>query len=128
MLNTSSNRTIFPTKTRIRSQWRDTIGSITPGWLKFPYYFAWRLGGLVGVNLLWMVLVQIIFAGLLYLCWRSSGNFKSSVIAASWPPRHKAPLCDVATVRKTCKWPPDTCGMAFEKLILCLPSQREQPE
>src|SRR5215510_2508610 len=36
-------------------------------WLsEVPFYLAWRINGLAGVNILWMMIVQVIFAGLLY--------------------------------------------------------------
>src|SRR5262245_20602469 len=54
-------------------------------WLaEIPFYLAWRAGGLAGVNLLWMLVVQAIFAGLLYLSYRSSKNFKASVLACGF--------------------------------------------
>ena len=34
--------------------------------------------------------------------------------------KRKTQLCDAASVGKPRKWPPDTSGMAFEKLILCI--------
>src|SRR5262249_22678851 len=54
-------------------------------WLsEIPFYLAWRLDGLAGVNILWMMLVQVIFAGLLYLSYRCSANFKASVLACGF--------------------------------------------
>ena len=51
-------------------------------WLaEVPFYIAWRSGGLVGIALMRLLLVESIFLLLLYLCWRSSGNFKASVVA-----------------------------------------------
>src|SRR5262245_37598119 len=54
-------------------------------WLsEVPYYLAWQWGGMAGVNLLWMLTVQAIFVGLLYLSYRTSGNFKASVLACGF--------------------------------------------
>src|SRR5215475_14281471 len=54
-------------------------------WLsEIPFYLAWRAGGMAGVNLLWMLVVQAIFIALLYLSYRSSNNFKASVLACGF--------------------------------------------
>ena len=54
-------------------------------WLsEIPFYLAWTAGGIAAVNLLWMLTVQAIFVGLLYLTYRSSGNFKASVLACGF--------------------------------------------
>src|SRR5205823_5087911 len=51
-------------------------------WLaEIPFYLAWRADELVGIEILTVALAESIFLGLLYLCYRSSGNFKGSVIA-----------------------------------------------
>ena len=51
-------------------------------WLaEIPYFLAWRAGGLVGLKSLGLVLAAGIFLGLLYLCYKESGNFKASVVA-----------------------------------------------
>ncbi len=48
-------------------------------WLaEMPYYLAWKAGGPSGVQLLVIVLLQAIFLGLFYLCWRNSGNVKAA--------------------------------------------------
>lgn len=55
---------------------------INPEYLaEVPYYLAWRALGLVGIKALVIVLLESIFFGLLYLCWRTSGNIKASAIA-----------------------------------------------
>jgi hypothetical protein len=54
-------------------------------WLtEIPFYLAWRASGMAGVNLLWMLVVQGIFVGLLYLSYRASRNFKASVLACGF--------------------------------------------
>jgi hypothetical protein len=48
---------------------------------EIPYYLAWRLGGLAGIKLLSVLLLEIIFLGLLYFCWKQSGNIKAAALA-----------------------------------------------
>jgi len=51
-------------------------------WLaEIPYYLVWRAWGIIGIKVLVITLVDLIFLGLLYLCYQESGNFKSSVLA-----------------------------------------------
>lgn len=51
-------------------------------WLaEVPYYLAWRADGLVGIKILTLVVIEIIFLGLLYLCYQESRHFKASVAA-----------------------------------------------
>ena len=51
-------------------------------WLaEIPYYLAWRAWGLMGIKALVLLLVELIFLGLLYLCTKASGNVKASVVA-----------------------------------------------
>src|SRR5713226_6655629 len=51
-------------------------------WLaEIPYYLAWRSGGLSGLNTLMFVVINLIFLGLLYLCYKESGHFKASLVA-----------------------------------------------
>ncbi|MGD0324772.1 MAG: hypothetical protein ABSD45_13640 [Terriglobia bacterium] len=47
-----------------------------------PYYLAWRAFGLVGVKALSLLLLELIFLGLLYMCWKESGNIKASALAS----------------------------------------------
>jgi hypothetical protein len=47
-----------------------------------PYYLAWRAFGLVGIKTLSLLLLESIFLGLLYICWKESGNIKASALAS----------------------------------------------
>src|SRR5438046_1178955 len=54
-------------------------------WLsEVPYYLAWRAFGIAGVKSLSIVLIIVIFLGVLYLCFKTSGNFKASVAACAF--------------------------------------------
>ncbi len=46
-----------------------------------PYYLAWRAFGLVGIKALSVLLLECIFLGLLYICWKESGNIKGAALA-----------------------------------------------
>ena len=51
-------------------------------WLsEIPYYLAWRAFGLVGIKALSLLVIEIIFGGLLYLCRRTTGHIKASACA-----------------------------------------------
>jgi hypothetical protein len=51
-------------------------------WLaEVPYYLAWRASGLVGILIVSLVLLESIFLGLFYLCWKETGNVKASALA-----------------------------------------------
>ncbi len=55
---------------------------INPEYLaEVPYYLAWRAFGLVGIKTLSLLLPVLIFLGLLYICWKESGNIKASALA-----------------------------------------------
>jgi hypothetical protein len=50
-------------------------------WLaEVPYYLAWRHFGLQGIQGLLIVLLDVIFLGLFYLCVKISGHLKASVL------------------------------------------------
>jgi hypothetical protein len=54
-------------------------------WLAdLPYYFAWKLFGLRGIDALAVSLLSLIYLGVLYLSWRESGNFKAAVLATAY--------------------------------------------
>jgi len=54
-------------------------------WLaELPFYAAWRMSGLIGIAVLRLILVESIFLFLLYLCTRSSGNIKASILACGF--------------------------------------------
>src|SRR5579862_5929365 len=54
-------------------------------WLaEIPYYLAWRVWGLAGVNVVMLVVIELIFLGLLYLCYQESGHFKASIAACAF--------------------------------------------
>src|SRR5712691_12225448 len=79
-------------------------------WLaEVPYYLAWRAGGLAGVKSLSIVLICLIFLGLLYLCYRTSGNFKASVAA-----------CCFSTFLATVSFGPRTILFGYVYLIVLL--------
>lgn len=55
---------------------------INPEYLaEVPYFLAWRVAGLVGIKALSLLLLETVFLGLLYLCWKESGNIKASTVA-----------------------------------------------
>ena len=48
-------------------------------WLaEVPYYLAWRVWGLPGVNALFVLLIEAILLGIFFLSYKSSGNLKGS--------------------------------------------------
>ncbi len=52
---------------------------INSEWLaEIPFYLAWRALGLVGIEALSLLLLASIYLGLLYLCWKKTGNIKAS--------------------------------------------------
>jgi hypothetical protein len=48
---------------------------------EIPFYLAWRAAGLSGLNALMLGVIDLIFLGLLYLCYQESRNFKASIAA-----------------------------------------------
>ena len=53
-------------------------------WLSdLPYYLAWRVFGLRGIDALAVTLLCLIYLGVLYLSYRECGNYKSAVLATA---------------------------------------------
>ena len=79
-------------------------------WLsEIPFYLSWRFGGLEGVHALMLLLILMIFLGLLYLCYKESGNFKASIVA-----------CCVATFLARVSFGPRTILFGYAYLVLLL--------
>jgi hypothetical protein len=79
-------------------------------WLaEVPYYLAWRAGGLSGLNTLMFVIIELIFLGLLYLCYQESRNFKASVAA-----------CCFSTFLATVSFGPRTILFGYGYLVVLL--------
>jgi hypothetical protein len=79
-------------------------------WLaEIPYYLAWRAGGLLGIKTLSLVLLESIFLGMLYLCWRQSGNIKASALA-----------CCLAAFLGTVSFGPRTILFGYAYLVVLL--------
>jgi hypothetical protein len=79
-------------------------------WLaEVPYYLAWRAGGLVGLNAVMLVVIELIFLGLLYLCYQESGNFKASIAA-----------CCFSTFLASVSYGPRTILFGYAYLVILL--------
>lgn len=79
-------------------------------WLgEIPYYLAWRAGGILGLRLLSFGMVEAIFLGLLYLCYKASGNIKASVAA-----------CCVTSFLAVVSFGPRTILFGYALLVLLL--------
>lgn len=51
-------------------------------WLaEIPYYLAWRAFGLEGIEILMLLVLECIFLGVLYLCYKRTGHIKASILA-----------------------------------------------
>ncbi len=54
-------------------------------WLaEVPYYLGWRLGGLVGIYVVFTLLLEVILLGLFYLSYKASGNAKGAFLASGF--------------------------------------------
>ena len=70
----------------------DTYSFTVPGhswmnheWLAdLPYYFAWKLWDLRGLDAVAVSLLSLIYLGVLYLSWKETGNFKAAVLATAY--------------------------------------------
>lgn len=79
-------------------------------WLaEVPYYLAWRAWGLSGINAVMVVAIELIFLGLLYLCYRETGNFKASIAA-----------CSVSTFLASVSFGPRTILFGYAYLVILL--------
>jgi hypothetical protein len=79
-------------------------------WLaEIPYYLAWHAGGPAGVQLLVVVLLQAIFLGLFYLCWKTSGNLKGSFV-----------VCCVAVLLAVVSFGPRTILFGYAYVLILL--------
>src|ERR1044071_7841030 len=51
-------------------------------WLsELPFYTAWKAGGTTGTEVMAIIVIEIVFLELLYLCYRVSGNIKASLLS-----------------------------------------------
>jgi hypothetical protein len=74
-----------------------------------PYYLAFRAFGLVGIKAVSLLLLGLIFLGLLYICWKESGNIKASALA-----------CCFAIFLGTVSFGPRTILFGYAYLVLLL--------
>jgi hypothetical protein len=83
---------------------------MNPEWLaEIPYYLLWRSFGLMGIKVLSLVLLEAIFLGLMYLCWKESGSIKASAIA-----------CYFAAFLGTVSFGPRTILFGYAYMIILL--------
>jgi len=79
-------------------------------WLaEIPYYLAWRAFGLVGIKALSLLVLESIFLGLLYLCWKTSGNIKASLV-----------VCIFAVMLGSVSFGPRTLLFGYDYLLVLL--------
>lgn len=56
-------------------------------WLsEIPYLLAWRVAGLMGIYLLFVLLLVVIMAGIFYYAARESGNMKAAFVVSCFSP------------------------------------------
>jgi hypothetical protein len=54
-------------------------------WLAdLPYYVAWKLCDLRGIDAVAVSLLSLIYLGVLYFSWRETGNFKAAVLGTAY--------------------------------------------
>lgn len=83
---------------------------VNPEWLaEVPYYLAWRVFGLVGIKAVQLLVIEAIFFGLIYLCWRESRNIKSALVG-----------CFFAVLLATVNFGPRTILFGYCCLVLLL--------
>lgn len=79
-------------------------------WLaEIPFYLAWRTGGLVGLKTVTILTLQLVFSGLLYLCWQESANFKAAFAA-----------CELASFLALVSFGPRTILFGYAYLVVLL--------
>ena len=79
-------------------------------WLaEIPYYLGWRVGGLVGVNVVMLGIIELIFLGLLYLCYQETRNYKASILA-----------CCLSTFLASVSFGPRTILFGYAYLVILL--------
>ena len=79
-------------------------------WLaEIPYYLAWRAFGLEGVEILMLLVLECIFLGVLYLCYRRTGHIKASILA-----------CWIAVFLGTINFGPRTVLFGYVYLVILL--------
>jgi multisubunit Na+/H+ antiporter MnhB subunit len=79
-------------------------------WLaEVPYDLAWRAFGLVGIKAVSLILLESIFLGLLYFCWRVSGNIKAATL-----------VCVFAVMLGSVSFGPRTLLFGYDYLLVLL--------
>jgi hypothetical protein len=83
---------------------------INPEWLaEIPYYLAWRALGLEGIEILMLAVLEVIFLGVLYLCYMQSKHIKASILA-----------CWLAAFLGTINFGPRTALFGYACLVILL--------
>jgi hypothetical protein len=79
-------------------------------WLaEVPYYLAWRAWGLVGLKAVSLLLLESIFLGLFFLCWKTSGNVKAAAV-----------VCIFAVMLGSVSFGPRTLLFGYDYLLVLL--------
>ncbi len=83
---------------------------MNPEWLaEIPYYLAWRALRLEGIEILMLLMLELIFVGVLYLCYQRSKHIKASILA-----------CWVAACLGTVNFGPRTILLGYLYLVILL--------
>ena len=79
-------------------------------WLaEIPYYLAWRVLGLEGIEILMLLVLEAIFLGVLYLCYQRTKHIKASILA-----------CWIAVFLGTVNFAPRTVLFGYVALVILL--------
>ena len=79
-------------------------------WLaEIPYYLAWRVLGLEGIEIVMLLVLEAIFLGVLYLCYQRTKHIKASILA-----------CWIALFLGTVNFAPRTVLFGYVCLIILL--------